>query len=67
MDVMGGIADYSGSLVLQLPIREAAICAIQQAEDRELQVLSPSIVNEMTRMTNPRSDSSGGSGSGCGI
>ena len=23
LDVMGGIADYSGSLVLQLPIREA--------------------------------------------
>eukprot|EP00966_Prymnesium_polylepis_P114384 2643190-Prymnesium_polylepis.1 len=26
---MGGIADYSGSLVLQMPIAEAACCALQ--------------------------------------
>ncbi len=31
LDVMGGIADYSGSLVLQLPIREAALVALQRA------------------------------------
>jgi L-arabinokinase len=30
LDVMGGIADYSGSLVLQLPIREAAHVALQR-------------------------------------
>ncbi|MEX0885125.1 MAG: galactokinase family protein [Phycisphaeraceae bacterium] len=29
LDVMGGIADYSGSLVLQMPIAEAACCAVQ--------------------------------------
>jgi L-arabinokinase len=29
LDVMGGIADYSGSLVLQWPIREAAFVAVQ--------------------------------------
>ena len=29
LDVMGGIADYSGSLVLQMPIAEATIVAIQ--------------------------------------
>jgi galactokinase len=29
LDVMGGIADYSGSLVLELPIREAALVAAQ--------------------------------------
>ena len=29
LDVMGGIGDYSGSLVLQLPIREAALAAVQ--------------------------------------
>ncbi|KAK4432722.1 L-arabinokinase [Sesamum alatum] len=29
LDVMGGIADYSGSLVLQMPIREACHVAIQ--------------------------------------
>ncbi|KAG7972931.1 hypothetical protein I3843_07G205400 [Carya illinoinensis] len=30
LDVMGGIADYSGSLVLQLPIREACHVAVQR-------------------------------------
>ncbi|KAA0053429.1 L-arabinokinase [Cucumis melo var. makuwa] len=30
LDVMGGIADYSGSLVLQLPIREACHVALQR-------------------------------------
>jgi L-arabinokinase len=29
LDLMGGIADYSGSLVLELPIREAAFVAVQ--------------------------------------
>ncbi|VFQ60421.1 unnamed protein product [Cuscuta campestris] len=29
LDVMGGIADYSGSLVLQLPIKEACHVAVQ--------------------------------------
>ena len=29
LDVMGGIADYSGSLVLEMPIAEATIAAIQ--------------------------------------
>lgn len=29
LDVMGGIADYSGSLVLQMPIAEACIVALQ--------------------------------------
>ena len=33
LDLMGGIADYSGSLVLQMPIAEATICAAQQRED----------------------------------
>lgn len=30
LDVMGGIADYSGSLVLQMPIREACHVAVQK-------------------------------------
>uniref|UniRef100_A0A0A0LGT8 L-arabinokinase n=1 Tax=Cucumis sativus TaxID=3659 RepID=A0A0A0LGT8_CUCSA len=30
LDVMGGIADYSGSLVLQMPIREACHVALQK-------------------------------------
>jgi hypothetical protein len=29
LDVMGGIADYSGSLVLQMPIAEACHVALQ--------------------------------------
>src|SRR5581483_4539641 len=40
LDVMGGIADYSGSLVLQLPIREAAIVALQRSTDRKLRIVS---------------------------
>ncbi len=40
LDVMGGIADYSGSLVLQLPIAEAAMAALQTAEDDRLRVVS---------------------------
>ncbi|MEO8209860.1 MAG: galactokinase family protein, partial [bacterium] len=28
LDVMGGIADYSGALVLELPVREAARVAV---------------------------------------
>ncbi len=40
LDVMGGIADYSGSLVLELPIREAALAAAQRAEDGMLVVTS---------------------------
>jgi L-arabinokinase len=30
LDVMGGIADYSGSLVLQMPTREACHVALQR-------------------------------------
>jgi len=40
LDVMGGIADYSGSLVLQLPIREATLVALQPDDRRELQIVS---------------------------
>ncbi|KAJ0824880.1 putative L-arabinokinase [Helianthus annuus] len=32
LDVIGGIADYSGSLVLQMPIREACHVAVQKIE-----------------------------------
>jgi len=37
---MGGIADYSGSLVLQLSLKEATLAAIQLASDRRLQIVS---------------------------
>jgi len=40
LDVMGGIADYSGSLVLQLPIAEATLVALQCDDSRSLTIVS---------------------------
>jgi L-arabinokinase len=40
LDVMGGIADYSGSLVLQMPIREATKVALQRNGSRVLKMVS---------------------------
>jgi galactokinase len=40
LDVMGGIADYSGSLVLQLPLAYATHVAIQKVDSTNLRVLS---------------------------
>lgn len=40
LDVMGGIADYSGSLVLQLPLREATMVALQRDPSPTLRVAS---------------------------
>jgi len=40
LDVMGGIADYSGSLVLQMPIREACVAGVQRADHRRIKVIS---------------------------
>jgi galactokinase len=40
LDVVGGIADYSGSLVLQLPIQEATIVGLQRTDDTTLRVVS---------------------------
>ena len=40
LDVMGGIADYSGSLVLELPIQEATFVALQRDSDRLLRITS---------------------------
>jgi galactokinase len=40
LDVMGGIADYSGSLVLQLPLAEATFAAIQLTESPEITVVT---------------------------
>lgn len=40
MDVMGGIADYSGSLVLQMPIEEKATVKIAFRSDNQLRVYS---------------------------
>jgi len=40
LDIMGGIADYSGSLVLQLPIKEATIAAAQPSSDHIIKIIS---------------------------
>ncbi|HEV8291987.1 MAG TPA: hypothetical protein VGP94_08675, partial [Tepidisphaeraceae bacterium] len=40
LDVMGGIADYTGSLVCELTLDRAVAVALQQRDDRELQIFS---------------------------
>jgi galactokinase len=40
LDVMGGIADYSGALVLQWPIREATRVALRRWPERHLSITS---------------------------
>ena len=40
LDVMGGIADYSGSLVLEMPIQEATFAALQRNASRTLTIIS---------------------------
>ena len=50
LDVMGGIADYSGSLVLQLPIAEAAIAAVQCVSEPGIAIVSlPQLASEPIR------------------
>lgn len=50
LDLMGGIADYSGSLVLELPIAEATLVALQKDETRQLKVVS--LLESETRAVN---------------
>ena len=40
LDLMGGIADYSGSLVLELPLAAATFAAAQRTHDGQLRVRS---------------------------
>jgi len=40
LDVMGGIADYSGSLVLQRPIAEATFAALQLTDQPKIETIS---------------------------
>src|SRR5215207_10253802 len=40
LDVMGGIADYSGSHVLEFPIAEATFVAVQMNTERTLNIVS---------------------------
>ena len=45
LDVMGGIADYSGSLVLQLPIADATHVVLQQTSEPVLDIQSTASSN----------------------
>lgn len=40
LDVMGGIADYSGSLVLEMPTAEATFAAVQKSDDERIKIAS---------------------------
>jgi galactokinase len=40
LDVMGGIADYSGSLVLELPIAEATFAAVHLDSSRTISIIT---------------------------
>lgn len=43
LDILGGVADYSGSIVLEMPIAEAAFAAWQWRADRTLRIHSVGI------------------------
>ena len=46
LDVMGGIADYTGSLVCEMPLDRAAAVASAARDDRDLQVFSFNLHDE---------------------
>ena len=48
LDVMGGIADYSGSHVLEMPIAEATFVAVQRKDERTISIVT-SLVDEVCR------------------
>jgi L-arabinokinase len=51
LDVMGGIADYTGSLVCELPLDRAAAVALQERDDRQVQVFSFNLFDEHVPFT----------------
>src|SRR5215212_3877734 len=46
LDVMGGIADYTGSLVCEMPLDRAAAVALAPRDDGNLQVFSFNLYDE---------------------
>ena len=46
LDVMGGIADYTGSLVCEATLDRAAAVALQERDDRNVQVFSFNLLDE---------------------
>ena len=53
LDVMGGIADYSGSLVLQWPIREATRVALRRHTEPVLEIVSHGRDGQLRRLAVP--------------
>ncbi|MBD3273878.1 MAG: GHMP kinase [Candidatus Marinimicrobia bacterium] len=58
LDVMGGIADYSGSLVLEMPIREATLTAVTLTGEPVVEIISlpPSRDENVKHFSMPVSD-----------
>jgi galactokinase len=54
LDVMGGFAEYSGSLVLQLPTAEAACVAVQARDDDLVRLWSPCRDGSRTQLLSMR-------------
>ena len=46
LDVMGGIADYTGSLVCEATLDRAAAVAVQRRDDRDVQVIGLNLLDE---------------------
>src|ERR1700704_2053699 len=51
LDVMGGIADYSGSLVLQMPIREETRVRISLRDDFHCTIQSDTQAGEQLKVS----------------
>src|SRR3982751_5992394 len=46
LDVMGGIADYTGSMVCEYPLDRAPAVAVSDRDDRQVQVFSFNLLDE---------------------
>ncbi|HUB27306.1 MAG TPA: hypothetical protein VL992_17915 [Tepidisphaeraceae bacterium] len=51
LDVMGGIADYTGSMVCQYPLDRAAAVALRKRDDREIHIRSFNLEDEKSPST----------------
>jgi len=51
LDVMGGIADYTGSLVCEATLDRAAAVALRERDDRELQIFSFNLYDDHAPFT----------------
>ena len=51
LDVMGGIADYTGSLVCEMPLDRAAAVALTARDDRQVQAFSFNLYDENVPFT----------------